>query len=172
MDRLELENLNDFAIFARQLKTLIARFNYIEEIYVLAESKQLKHLDLWRNAIIDWSPIEELVEVEFLCLRSNMVGLFRFLKPLAQLRILQLDDVGMDDKNLNELVGFLVDKPNLESLSICANNFHKIEPLEHLKQLKELYLYENRLTQEQVAELQQKLPHCTIEFKEREEYLC
>jgi len=98
--------------------------------------RNVKALNFDGNLIRDISPLIRFTHLEGLWLDSNIID---DVNPLARL-------------------------VNLRELWLVNNNISDISPLMSLTNLEHLYLWQNPITHEQVNELQEALPHVTIEW--------
>ena len=108
--------------------------NRITDLGFLTKNPKLKYLILADNQIRDISPLSELKDLQYLELFMNQIT---DLSPLA---------------GLTELV----------DLNLSHNQITDLTPLYGLYKLERIWLLKNGLSKEQVAALQEALPHAQI----------
>lgn len=116
-------------------------------------------LDLPNQGISDLSGLRQFTNLEYINLSDNIISdLYYFsVAPFKNsLRTLNLANNNiMDLSALSELY-------NLEILNLSNNNIYSVTPLYSLQNLRELYLGGNQLSEQQIIELNNYLPNCTI----------
>lgn len=123
--------------FLKNLKSMDAGHNAIDDLSFLYDVPELRVLILADNYITDLTPIASLEHLEYLELFANR---FTDLTPLSGLR-------------------------ELLDLNICYNEIRDVTPLFNLKQLERLWLPDRYLTDAQKAELEAALPDTLIVYE-------
>ena len=145
--QLDMLRLTDLSYLSNSDNPVIRDFTGLEY------AKNLKSLYLEHNPIGDFSPLEELTNLEELTVKS-VVGRgyqtsdFSPLEKLTNLRVLGLEGGVISDNNALKTLGKLT---NLERLSLKGNRFgdiglSDISPLENLTKLKDLTIVDNQIS--------------------------
>ena len=144
--QLDMLKLTDLSYPSRNDDTVIRDFTGLEY------AKHLKRLYLKYNPIGDFSPLENLTNLEELTVRE-VVGKgyqtsdFSSLENLTNLRVLALEWGVISDNNaLENLANSLENLTNLERLYLRSNHISDISPLENLTNLEELLLSDNKIS--------------------------
>ncbi|MCL1918106.1 MAG: protein kinase [Peptococcaceae bacterium] len=138
------------------LHTLDLSNNQISDITPLKSLTHLTTLNLNNNQISDLTSLAGLLQLTELRLGGNSLSssALTSLEPLKELTKLSINDNNVNDlKNLEKLTA-------LEELDINKLTLTTITPLKSLKKLKMLHASE--LTADEVSELKDALPQCTI----------
>ena len=141
--QLDMLRLTDFSYTSRNDDTVIRDFTGLE--YAI----HLKRLYLKHNPIGDFSPLENLTNLEELTVREvagggHQTNDFSPLENLINLRVLDLGWSVIKDNTSLEKLGKSIEKlTNLEKLELRFNNFSDIGPLKNLNSLEELLIAGN-----------------------------
>ena len=144
--QLDMLRLTDFSYISRNDDTVIRDFAGLEY------AKHLKRLYLQHNPIGDFSPLENLTNLEELTVREvtnrgYQTSDFSPLENLTNLRVLALEWGVISDNNaLENLANSLENLTNLERLYLRSNHISDISPLENLTNLEELLLSDNKIS--------------------------
>lgn len=144
-----------------ELRDLYLYDTSISDISSLKGLTRLQDVMLAYTRISDLSALANLTELEELDIEGTSVSDLAPLAKLRRLRILKIAHTSVSDlsplsglKNLQEL--WLSDSQD-SGLSITD-----LSPLHELYHLENLYMHKLNVTEEQVQELQRKLPNCLI----------
>ena len=135
----------------------------IKSLKNLAKIKNLKALHLHHNDIVNIEGLEDLTELEYLCLSHNKIIEIKGLETLRNLKILELNDnsikkienleslgnllhLKLHHNQINECAG-LNKLKNLKYLDVSHNEIIKIQGLSELSQLIKLNLESNSINQ-------------------------
>ena len=124
--------------YARNLSTLILVYNNISELTSLAELR-LKELRLWRNSVIDLSPLANMTTLTLLDLGYNQISDISALGNLTQLTWLELP--GNQISNLAPLSNLT----QLTLLDLHNNLIADVGPLASLTKLEWLAIEHNKI---------------------------
>ena len=108
------------------------------------------------SQIYDITPLKWMTNMETAFLNGNNINNIMPLQYLMNLQELYLD--GNDISDITPLQ-YLT---NLQLINLSDNNISDITPLKLLTSLQGIALYGNPLTQDQIDDLQNALPHCII----------
>jgi hypothetical protein len=122
--------------FRERVRGVCLRNTPVSDLSPLAELKHLEGLNLYSAGVKDLSPLAELTKLEILTLSYTQVS---DLSPLAELK-------------------------NLEQLFLINTQVSDLSPLVELKNLYHLRLDNTQVSDEQVQELRQALPNCSIDY--------
>lgn len=123
----------------------------IKDLTGLEHAKHLRILYLRHNPVSDFSPLENLINLEELTVREvtnrgHQTNDFSPLENLINLRVLDLGWGVIKDNNSLEKLGKSIEKlTNLEKLELRFNNFSDIGPLKNLNSLEELLITGNEI---------------------------
>lgn len=113
-------------------------------------------LDLGHNRITDLGFLTRNPKLKYLILADNQI---RDLSPLAELKELEYLELFMNQiTDITPLSGLT----ELKDLNLSHNQLTDLTPLYGLYKLERIWLLKNGLSKEQVAALQEALPHATI----------
>ena len=139
------------------LETLALWGNYVSDLSPLSSLCKLRRLDLGKNRVRDLSPLDKLENLEELYLRYNQV---KDLAPLASLENLKWLWLGGNQvADLSPLAGL----KKLNWLKLENNPASDFSPLAELPNLKRLTLEPEKLSDMELANLEDALPECRIE---------
>ncbi len=129
---------------------------YVENIPVPGNATEL---DLSASGISDISGLGNLGSLVSLDLSQNSISnIYIFQHTNSRFGMKNLDLSG----NMIEDISAMSTMMSIEVLDLSGNRINSVQPLMHLSTLRELYLQGNPLTEEQIRELQQSLPDCSI----------
>ncbi len=140
-----------------KLTSLYASSTQIDNIYPIKNLTNLKLLGITNTKVGDLEPIKDLSKLESLFFSNTLVNNLEPVKELKQLKVLSFKDTNVNDlEPLKEL-------SNLEVLKIQNTQINSLEPIKGLNNLKELLLEGcEKITIEQISDLQKALPDCKI----------
>ena len=92
--------------------------------------------------------------------RISNLYVLQFLDNAGSIRVLDLSYNSINDINA---IGYL---SSVEELNLSYNSISAINPLKNLTSLKELHIVGTKLTEDQIVELCNALPNCTIHYQE------
>ncbi len=153
--------------------------NQISDISVLKGLTKLVMLDLNNTEVNDLTPIKGLDKLQYLYASTTQLGNIQVVSELTNLRSLGITNTKVRDlapiKQLNNLEDlFFSDTPadtleplkeltNLQTLKIQKTQINSLEPIKGLSNLKEILLEGcEKITAEQIDDLQKALPDCKI----------
>ncbi len=179
-----IENLDNLKT-AKNLIYLNLGENIIREISPLKNLKNLVSLSLWNNEyfIDDLDVLKDITTLRFLNLENMYIGSDAlFLSKLLNLEELYIGSNFLQDlsmmknlKNLKVLSVFaneiediepITSLSNLVSINLINNELKSVKSLAQLKSLQKIELRGNPLAEDEIQWLKNKLPNCTIVFKE------
>lgn len=131
--------------------------NKIKELDKLSGLSNLTILNASDNQITDISPISSLTLMESLLLSNNKISSLEGLENLTNLSNLNLGG----NKELSD-ISPLRNLTGLQCLIISETGVTDISPLYNLKNLTILDISELKIPEEQINELQSKIPNCSI----------
>jgi len=129
----KIDNINSLESLTK-LEELDLSYTLVNDITILQNLRNLKNLRLSTTKIYDISPLENLVNLKFLDISNTSVS------------------------NI-ESIGNLI---NLEKLDISHTNINDLKSLYKLANLQEVIVLGLKVSDEQIAELQQALPELRI----------
>jgi Leucine-rich repeat (LRR) protein len=151
-------SVSDLKAFSelKNLEVLSVQNTEVSDISSLRGLANLKRLDIVPTAVCDLSPLQSLQNLESLVLTGSPNELEVFTK-LSKLSRLYLSKCGLVD------IGPLakLDQSLVRSLSLTNNQITDFRPLHKLK-LKELFIDENPISEEQKTMLRKALPDTAI----------
>lgn len=179
---IDSETLTDISPLAslKSLQRLKLKVTRVADWSPLSRLSQLRHLDLAWSKISDIAPLSKLGSLEYLDLTNTGVSDLSPLSGLSQLRHLDLSVCKVSNlsflRNLSNLEELHLDSleipaatslANLRKLEHLSLQFSKFEPalVSGLKSLKYLDLTNAKLSDAEIAEIEQKLPNCIVERK-------
>lgn len=154
-----LKDISDVAMF-ENLRILDFSKNSISDISALRELIHLETLSLRGNLIFDTelSAISGLKSLTYLDLSDNPINGIGALKGLTELTDLRLHGMML------EYIGALSGMTKLENLDLSENELQSYKPLYGLTTLKHLDISENPISKEQLNKLKSNLPDCDITY--------
>ena len=151
---------------ATKLKKIDFGVNQIKSIAPLISILGLEKVVLAKNQIQELSGIEQLKNLTELNFRDNPIDQIKPLNQLIHLKNLVLTNVPVHNfnpisnlKNLELLsLGWSFDYESMDNF--CSDELYEI--LQKLRNLKELHLGEEPISESQILKLRKKLPNCLI----------
>ncbi len=139
------------------LQTVNLMRNNISDIHGLSSSASISELYLNGNNISDLSPLAGMTSLSSLSLDENQPSNLSVLEGLTGLKTLSLQYCGLNDvSSISNLNG-------LQELYLDGNNISDIDALSNLTSLRSLHLSNNNLSAQQILDLQEALPNCSIQ---------
>lgn len=129
----------------------------VEDLTSLAGLKGLQELCLYGNKITNVAPLSKLTKLYWLDLGGNQLEDVSSLSGLTALVRLYLQN-----NQLTNLTG-LEKLTSLQTLNVCENRLEDASALEPLQSLSMLSVDGCGLTQKQIVQLAEALPHCAID---------
>lgn len=130
--------------------------NEISDISVLGNLKNLTSLYVNNNRIRDITVFRKMENLQELDLSGNEISDIMVLKETINLKKLNLSDTMISD------ITVLRRLTKLTELELITSQVSDVTALQELTDLKILFLDKNQISDGQVAELQRKLPDCSI----------
>lgn len=161
---LTLLDLNNTKVFdlapiqaLNKLTWLYASSTEINNIHAIKKLTNLKLLGITNTKVSDLEPITGLTNLESLFFSNTLVNNLEPIKGLKQLKVLSLKDTNVNDfEPLKQL-------SRLQTLKIQNTQINCLEPIKGLSNLKKLLLEGcEKITIEQISDLQKALPDCKI----------
>ena len=128
----------------------------IKDIFPLSSLTNLTKLGLADTQVNDITPLSSLTDLTILYLSRTPISDISPLSLLTDLNWLELDDTQIND------ISPLSSLTKLTYLDLIGIKIYDITPLKSLKNLKTLKVNSNSLTQDQIDELKDALPNCSI----------
>lgn len=123
------------------MQTLQLSGNNISDITAISSLTKLEYLGLGENSIHDISPLSWNIELKYLYLSDNDIDDISPLSGLTNLLRLYLSD-NNDISDITPLKNII----NLQYLYLANNKINDVTTLSSMKQLKEINLYKNEIT--------------------------
>ena len=140
-----------------KLTSLYASSTQIDNIHATKKFTNLGLLGITNTKVSDLEPIKDLSNLNALFFSNTLVN---NLEPVKRLK--KLLTLSFKDTNINELEP-LKELSNLQVLKIQNTQINNLEPIKGLSNLKELLLEGcEKITVEQIGDLQKALPDCKI----------
>jgi len=139
-----------------KLSGLYLDFTQVSDLAPLESLSNLQSLGLNNTNINDLTPLKELAELIRVSIQNTSVSDLTPLKSLKKIEFLYLGFTQVED--LTPLQSL----ENLKWLNIEYTKVDDITPLKSLTNLRSLYLKGNNFTEDQIQELKEALPNCTI----------
>lgn len=141
------------------LERLYADRNQICDLTPLSNLTNLNTLDLWENQISNITPLAKLTKLKYLNLSDNQIKDITILAKFTNLDSLYLS------KNQISNISPLSNLTNLNfQLDLSKNKITNITPLYYLSNLKDIFLNDNPIANNDITILKQILPNCLILF--------
>lgn len=140
-----------------KLTLIYASSTQIDNIHAIKKLTNLMRLGITNTKVDDLEPIKDLSNLEALFFSNTQVNNLEPVKGLKKLKVLSFKNTNVNDlEPLKEL-------SNLETLKIQNTQINSLEPIKGLSNLKELLLEGcEKITAEQIDDLQKALPDCII----------
>lgn len=139
----------------------LCRIYHSELIYSIELGGQrfrqdIKELNAANLGIEDISCLSSCTQLEKLYLQNNNVTNIYILEWVKSIKELNLSNNGLQD------ISAIANLDQLEVLDLSNNQIDRVNPLLLLENLRELHIGGNALTQDQIDQLREALPNCTI----------
>ena len=163
-----LENLNDLdlsktevndisdLIYLESLNSLDISRTEVNDISGLSHLENLVKLDISNTGVSDISGLSHLENLVKLDISNTDVGDISSIMNLENLEILDLSYTEVDD------ISGIENLKNLTNLDIQKTGISDIKPLYELNNLKYLWISESQIRQEDIQELEKRLPELHI----------
>ena len=140
------------------LTDLTLAWNQITDVTPIAKLTNLKYLLMNEIPITDITPLAGLTNLTYLESQGNDTIID--ISPLAKLT--NLTDLILNGNQITD-ISSLAGLTNLRNLGLTSNEITNITPLEGLTNLTLLQLWSNPISEQDIKDLQEKLPSCSIE---------
>lgn len=143
---------NQAATFTKDGNTKLTN----EDVAGLLYCTDLVYLDLTGNKLSDLSFVKNLTKLRLLCVGNNKIADITALSSLTELEFLEVYS--------NPIVDYkpIAGLAKLTHLNCTRTGITDITIFSGMKQLKMLWLMNNKITKEDLAKLTEALPECTI----------
>lgn len=122
-------------------------------------SSNAKSIDMPNCGVTDLSILMQLNMLESVNLANNAIDSLYYFSVTESWRTLK--SLNLSGNNINDLTA-LQSLKYLETLNLTDNNITDITPLYAMDSLRELYIGANPLSEDQIRDLNNHLPNCTI----------
>ena len=146
---------NDAAKFTKEGNTKLEDADAAGLMYCT----DLVYLDLVNNKITDLSFVKNLLKLRMLCIGNNKVTDISALSSLAELEFLDIYANAIPD--LTPITGLT----KLTNLNCARIGLTDVTTLSGMKQLKMLWMMNNKITKDDLAKITEALPECTINVR-------